>query len=302
MSCTNNKLFISDPGPLRLDMTPWSRPLARRGTGFSGVHTKIQRSSASTTAPTKKKKKLASQGCRRSSHASMADSLGLGHPALHWGAGLAQRNGRIGEICKFGLGLHTCVFWSELKLPVGWSEAADDLGCGSHGPKCRVRFSIPAPRIHFFMRPVVDITRTGHIPLFCTLALLGLGSDSQLGKLGGGGRKGRGGGQNWQAIHHHRLALGRNTFLRTFTNTIWIGFFTLFFRSCFIFLVDISRGCQHETSRGLMVKPHEIGRDFSFILLLLRLVLFLLQILVISLFNKYPTKNKSISPWAAFGI
>jgi hypothetical protein len=50
---------------------------------------------------------------------------------------------------------------SELKLPVCWSEAADGLGCGDHGPKCRLETHPPRfSAFLFFMRPV-----PGHHPV-----------------------------------------------------------------------------------------------------------------------------------------
>ncbi len=143
-----------------------------------------------------RKKKLASQGAL-AIHLFLDRFLGPPTQASRTdGAGLSPKEtgglGRGGNL-QVRSGVAHYVSQSELKLPVGWSEAADDLGCGCHGPTCRVYFSIPAPRIHFFMRPILDITRSGRIPLFflCNLALLGLVLFySELGKL----EEGRGGG------------------------------------------------------------------------------------------------------------
>ena len=114
-------------------------------------------------------------------------------PALHQGIGFAQGTAHR-EICKLGLGLHTVFLLSELKLPVCWSEAADGLGCGAHGPKCRPE-TLP-PRFSaflFFMRPV-----PGHHPVrgaFFFFALrrgpffrAGLFSVTEIGRVKTGGQ------------------------------------------------------------------------------------------------------------------
>lgn len=82
-------------------------------------------------------------------------------PASLQGTGFAQGTTAHRGICKLGLGLHTAFPQSELKLPVCWSEAADGLGCGSHGPKCRLETLPPRfSALLFFMRPV-----PGHHPV-----------------------------------------------------------------------------------------------------------------------------------------
>jgi hypothetical protein len=107
-------------------------------------------------------------------------------------------------------------------------------------------FPSPAPRILFFMRPILDIIRMGRVPLFffCTLAFWA-GSFSGLGNFGGGAKL--------AGNTPPPFGVGTEYLLRTFTFWIDWNFLVGF---CLI-LVDISRGCQHETCRGT-VKPHEL--------------------------------------------
>jgi hypothetical protein len=174
-----------------------------------------------------------------------------GHPALT-GQWVARQSVRCWEICKLGLGLHAAFPRASQNWPFVGARLRMTLDTDITA-RCSASTSpIPAPRLLFFMRPVLDINRRSgphssfYFDFFCTPWPLGLGFQRH-GWIFGGGKTGR-------QIHRPPLGVvGMEYLLRT--TTFWILFGLLFWHYLIWWIYPRVFSMKHVPG---LVKPHEL--------------------------------------------